>query len=106
MLWDAVLSGDIDMIVSDHSPCTPDLKLPGEKDFMSAWGGISSLQFGRFSYYYYISGIYVSMYIFSYLYLQVGIKKTDFKSNPFRFVIVLDPSEKETSFHTGEFQST
>jgi len=46
VLWDAVLSGDIDMIVSDHSPCTPDLKLPGEKDFMSAWGGISSLQFG------------------------------------------------------------
>ena len=34
------------MIVSDHSPCTPDLKLPGEKDFMQAWGGISSLQFG------------------------------------------------------------
>ena len=34
------------MVVSDHSPCTPDLKLPGEKDFMNSWGGISSLQFG------------------------------------------------------------
>ena len=45
-LWEAVLAGDIDMIVSDHSPCTPDLKMPGEKDFMAAWGGISSLQFG------------------------------------------------------------
>ena len=45
-LWAAVLAGHIDMIVSDHSPCTPDLKLPGEKDFMAAWGGISSLQFG------------------------------------------------------------
>ena len=28
-----------------------------------------------FLFYYYLSGIYVSMYIFSYLYLQVGIKK-------------------------------
>ena len=46
-LWEAVLAGDIDMIVSDHSPCTPDLKMPGEKDFMAAWGGISSLQFGQ-----------------------------------------------------------
>ena len=47
LLWCAVIGGDIDMIVSDHSPCTPDLKLPGEKDFMQAWGGISSLQFGK-----------------------------------------------------------
>ena len=30
--------------VSDHSPCTPDLKQPGRSDFMEAWGGISSLQ--------------------------------------------------------------
>ena len=43
-----MLAGDIDMVVSDHSPCTPDLKLPGEKDFMAAWGGISSLQFGNY----------------------------------------------------------
>jgi len=45
-LWDALTTGHIDMVVSDHSPCTRELKLPGEKDFMSAWGGISSLQFG------------------------------------------------------------
>ena len=45
-LWQAVLDGHIDMLVSDHSPCTPDLKKPGIKDFMDSWGGISSLQFG------------------------------------------------------------
>ena len=32
LLWEAVLAGDIDMIVSDHSPCTPDLKLPGKSN--------------------------------------------------------------------------
>lgn len=36
------------MVVSDHSPCTADLKLLKEGDFMNAWGGISSLQFGEF----------------------------------------------------------
>ena len=30
-------------VVSDHSPSTPDLKVP---DFAAAWGGISSLQLG------------------------------------------------------------
>jgi len=45
-LWEAVKMGVIDMLVSDHSPCTPDLKRPGQSDFMAAWGGISSLQFG------------------------------------------------------------
>jgi allantoinase len=46
MLWNALKSGLIDMIVSDHSPCTADLKRPGEKSFEEAWGGISSVQFG------------------------------------------------------------
>lgn len=32
------------MIVSDHSPCVPELKTCG--NFLTAWGGISSLQFG------------------------------------------------------------
>jgi allantoinase len=32
------------MIVSDHSPCPPELKLREEGDFLLAWGGISSLQ--------------------------------------------------------------
>src|SRR5581483_7457405 len=30
--------------VSDHSPCTPELKARETGDFMTAWGGISSLQ--------------------------------------------------------------
>lgn len=33
------------MVVSDHSPCTPDLKRMDTGDFMSAWGGIAGLQF-------------------------------------------------------------
>jgi allantoinase len=32
------------MIVSDHSPCPPEMKLPETGDFLAAWGGISSLQ--------------------------------------------------------------
>lgn len=44
-LWDAVADGTIDMIVSDHSPCTPVLKKQETGDFMDAWGGISALQF-------------------------------------------------------------
>jgi allantoinase len=46
MLWQAVADGTIDMIVSDHSPCTPALKRMDSGDFMEAWGGISALQFG------------------------------------------------------------
>lgn len=42
-LWGGLADGTIDCIVSDHSPCTTDLKTP---DFASAWGGISSLQLG------------------------------------------------------------
>ncbi|MEW5798737.1 MAG: allantoinase AllB [Bacteroidota bacterium] len=45
-LWEALKSGVIDMIVSDHSPCPPAMKLLTEGNFMKAWGGISSLQFG------------------------------------------------------------
>ncbi|HKO42942.1 MAG TPA: allantoinase AllB [Pyrinomonadaceae bacterium] len=43
-LWRALQDETIDMIVSDHSPCPPDLKLREAGDFISAWGGISSLQ--------------------------------------------------------------
>ncbi|XP_046745138.1 allantoinase [Diprion similis] len=43
-LWRAIENGLIDMVVSDHSPSTAELKICG--DFMTAWGGISSLQFG------------------------------------------------------------
>jgi allantoinase len=45
-LWEALLSGEIDMIVSDHSPCTPDLKRLDIGDFAAAWGGIASLELG------------------------------------------------------------
>ena len=43
-LWSALGSGTIDMIVSDHSPCPPEMKLRESGDFLAAWGGISSLQ--------------------------------------------------------------
>jgi allantoinase len=43
-LWEALRAGVIDMVVSDHSPCPPALKLPNEGDFVKAWGGIASLQ--------------------------------------------------------------
>jgi allantoinase len=33
------------MVVSDHSPCTPDLKRTDTGDFAAAWGGIAGLQF-------------------------------------------------------------
>ncbi len=44
-LWEAVKKGTIDFIVSDHSPCTANLKLQLEGDLEKAWGGIASLQF-------------------------------------------------------------
>ncbi|CAK9829123.1 Probable allantoinase 1 [Anthophora retusa] len=43
-LWDGLRNEVIDMVVSDHSPCTEELKTKG--NFLTAWGGISSLQFG------------------------------------------------------------
>jgi allantoinase len=45
-LWAALAAGDIDVVVSDHSPCTPQLKERGGGDFGAAWGGISSVQLG------------------------------------------------------------
>ena len=43
-LWDALDEGLIEMVVSDHSPCPPDMKCSETGDFLKAWGGISSLQ--------------------------------------------------------------
>jgi allantoinase len=43
-LWEALRDGTIDFVVSDHSPCPPEMKLREPGDFMNAWGGISSLQ--------------------------------------------------------------
>jgi allantoinase len=45
-LWQALLDGTIDCVVSDHSPCTPQLKNLDSGDLEKAWGGISGLQFG------------------------------------------------------------
>lgn len=43
-LWGALASGVLDMVVSDHSPCTAALKKREAGDFMAAWGGVASLQ--------------------------------------------------------------
>jgi allantoinase len=43
LLWSGLATGDIDFVVTDHSPSTADLKVA---DFGHAWGGISSLQLG------------------------------------------------------------
>ena len=44
-LWAALQDGTIDFVVSDHSPCAPELKALDAGDFIRAWGGISSIQF-------------------------------------------------------------
>ncbi|AEB07736.1 allantoinase [Coriobacterium glomerans PW2] len=41
-LWERVENGLISFVVSDHSPCTPDLKA-GDNAF-TAWGGIAGIQ--------------------------------------------------------------
>ncbi|WP_432544059.1 allantoinase AllB [Kineococcus sp. SYSU DK002] len=45
-LWRGLLDGTIDCVVSDHSPCTAELKRLDEGDFGTAWGGIASVQIG------------------------------------------------------------
>jgi allantoinase len=45
-LWRALLDGVIDFVITDHSPCTPALKLAERGDFEHAWGGIASLSLG------------------------------------------------------------
>lgn len=45
-LWRGVRDGIIDLVTTDHSPCTPALKKPVEGDFCGAWGGIASLSLG------------------------------------------------------------
>jgi allantoinase len=45
-LWQALLDGDIDIIVTDHSPSTAELKFAHGGDFGLAWGGIAGLQLG------------------------------------------------------------
>ena len=47
LLWEGLGDGTIDMIVTDHSPCPPEMKRGvderGEGRFDLAWGGIASL---------------------------------------------------------------
>jgi len=43
-LWQALQDGILDSVVSDHSPCPPDLKRRESGDFFAAWGGVASLE--------------------------------------------------------------
>ncbi len=45
-LWGALADGTIDIVVTDHSPCTVDLKTLETGDFGQAWGGVAGLQVG------------------------------------------------------------
>ena len=42
-LWEALREGVIDFVVTDHSPCPPEMKKLEQGDFRTAWGGIASL---------------------------------------------------------------
>lgn len=42
-LWSGLRDGTIDFVVTDHSPCPPELKRLDEGNFQTAWGGIASL---------------------------------------------------------------
>ncbi len=42
-LWQGLRDGAIDMIVTDHSPCPPEMKREDTGRFDQAWGGIASL---------------------------------------------------------------
>jgi allantoinase len=41
-LWRRLLAGDVDIVASDHSPSSPDLKQ--DADFFRVWGGIAGVQ--------------------------------------------------------------
>src|SRR6185312_4152035 len=41
-LWAGLQSGALDLVATDHSPAPPAMKCGG--DFMTAWGGIASLE--------------------------------------------------------------
>jgi allantoinase len=43
-LWAGLRDGILDLVVSDHSPATVDLKCLDTGDFGAAWGGVASLQ--------------------------------------------------------------
>ncbi|MGN6110394.1 MAG: allantoinase AllB [Kofleriaceae bacterium] len=43
-LWRALADGVLDLLASDHSPCSPGLKALEAGDFVQAWGGVAGLQ--------------------------------------------------------------
>ncbi|WP_084078684.1 allantoinase AllB [Demequina sp. NBRC 110057] len=43
-LWEALIDGTIDLVASDHSPATAELKVGADGDWARAWGGISGVQ--------------------------------------------------------------
>jgi allantoinase len=43
-LWRALGDGVLELVASDHSPCTPALKAREAGDFVRAWGGVAGLQ--------------------------------------------------------------
>ena len=43
-LWAALAEGVLELVASDHSPCSPGLKKQEQGDFMAAWGGVAGLQ--------------------------------------------------------------
>jgi allantoinase len=43
-LWRALAEGVLDLVASDHSPCSPGLKSIEAGDFVAAWGGVAGLQ--------------------------------------------------------------
>lgn len=45
-LWQALVSGEIDLVATDHSPAPPAMKHLADGDFVRAWGGVASLQLG------------------------------------------------------------
>jgi len=44
LLWQGLVDGVIDVIASDHSPSTVEMKFAGAGHFALAWGGIAGLQ--------------------------------------------------------------
>jgi allantoinase len=44
LLWRALAEGVLELVASDHSPCSPALKAIEQGDFIQAWGGVSGLQ--------------------------------------------------------------
>jgi len=43
-LWQEMLAGRVDLVGSDHSPCTAADKQKGEHDIWQAWGGVAGIQ--------------------------------------------------------------